>query len=103
MSRMVGAAAERLRVALAIIFGGTSVFLFLSLLTTAGSAPSAVLLAAVAATVAALAVRNGLSVTPVNSPLGLPLRTSNEVPVLRAGRVTDSPRHPLRPRAPGLA
>jgi hypothetical protein len=102
MSRMVGAAVARLRLALAIILGGTGAFLIFSLLTTTTSAPSAVVLAAVAATIAAVVGPNRLLVTPLSSPLGLPLRSADEVPALRAGRVTDSPRHPLRPRAPGL-
>src|SRR5688572_541682 len=102
MSRMVGAAAERLRLPSAIILVCTGVFLFLSLLTTTTSAPSAMVLAAVAATIAAVVGQNRLSMTPVSTPRGLPLDGSDEVPALRAGRVTDSPRHPLRPRAPGL-
>jgi len=102
MSWMVGAAVARLRLALAIILGGTGVFLIFSLLTTTTSAPSAVVLAAVAATIAAALGPNRLPVTPLSSPLGLPLLGADEVPAPRAGRVTDSPRHPLRPRAPGL-
>lgn len=103
MSPMADAAAERLRVALAVVLGGTTMFLVLSLLTTTASVPSAVALAAVAATVAALVERHGSWVTPADSPTGLPLHEPDAVPELRAGRVTDSPRHPLRPRAPGLA
>ena len=102
MGRIVGAAAARLRLALVLILGGTSAFLVLSLLTTTTSAPSAVVLAAVAATIATVAGANRLSVTPVSTSLGQPPRTSDAVPALRAGRVTDTPRHPLRPRAPGL-
>jgi len=102
MSWMAGAAVARLRLALANILCGTSAFLVLSLLTTTTSAPSAVMLAAVAATIAAALGPNRLPVTPVSSPLRLPLRSADQVPALRAGRVTDSPRHPLRPRAPGL-
>jgi hypothetical protein len=101
MNRMVDAAAEPLRLAVAVILGGTSVFLILSVLTTTTGAPSAVVLTAVAATVAALAGRT-LSVSTVHSPPGLSLRKSIELPALRSGRVTDSPRQPLRPRAPGL-
>ncbi|WP_248579820.1 hypothetical protein [Nocardioides sp. InS609-2] len=102
MSRMVGAAEARLRQALALTLGGTGAFMILSLLTTTTSAPSAVMLAAVSATVAAVVGMNRLPVTLVSGPPGLPRRSAGEVPALRAGRVTDSPRHPLRPRAPGL-
>jgi hypothetical protein len=102
MSRMVGAATAPLRLALAGILAGTGVVLLLSLLTTTASAPSAVVLAAVAATIVALVAPTPLPVTPVSGRLGLSLRGADEVPALRTGHVTDSPRHPLRPRAPGL-
>ena len=102
MSRMVGAAVKDFRLALAVILGGTGVFLLLSLLTTTPSAPSAVALGAVAATIAALARPDRLSMTPLSSPLRPPFGSSDEVPALCTGHVTDSPRHPLRPRAPGL-
>jgi len=102
MSRIGGAASARLRLALALILGGTGAFLILSLLTTTTSAPSAAMLAAVAATVAAVVESNRLPVLLVRSPLGPQLRSAADVPALRAGRATDSPRHPLRPRAPGL-
>lgn len=104
MSRLGGAAVRDSRQALSVIVGGTGVLVLLSLLTTStsASAPSSVALAAVAVTIAALALPNRLPMTPVSSPLRLLPDSSDEVPALRAGHVTDSPRHPLRPRAPGL-
>jgi hypothetical protein len=102
MSRMVDGVAARIRLALAMILGGAGAFLILSLLATTASAPSAVVLAAVGATVAAVVGLNRLLGTSVSSPLGLRLHTANEVPAFLAARVTDTARHPLRPRAPGL-
>src|SRR5687767_14799355 len=99
MSRTGGAALERLRLALAVLLAGTAGFAILSVLTTA-STPSVVLVAAAVATVSAVVGTNQLSLTPVSSPLLLPVRRTRP-PVPQAGRVTDSPHHPLRPRAPG--
>jgi len=71
MNRMVGAAVERLWLALAVSLG-TGVFLMLWLLIATTSAASVVVLAAVAASVAAGVGPNRLSVTPVSDPLALP-------------------------------
>jgi len=101
MGRTGGAALEHLRLTLAVALGATGVFLVLSLATT--QTPSVVMLAAAAAAVAAVVVgKHPLVVTPLSRPLVPRQRSAGQEPTPRAGRITDSPRHPLRPRAPGL-
>ena len=99
MSTTGDGALERLGRALVLALGGVVALLVMSSLTT--PTPSGVVLVAVAATVAALvgAARLG---TPLRSPLVPLQRDARDVPALRTGRITDSPRHPRRPRAPGL-
>lgn len=98
---MGGAVAPAVKSALALLLSCTGVLVFLSLVTTTSSASSLVL-AAVLIAMAAAVGRQCLAVMAPGHRLGLPRRCSDEVATLRAGRVTDTLRHPLRPRAPGL-
>lgn len=92
----------RLRLTLAIKVGGAVALLVPSLFATTLDAPSAVVLAAVAAAVAAVVGLNSHVATPVASALAPQPRTADEAPAFLPGRVTDPLHHPLRPRAPGL-
>lgn len=103
MSRRVGAATARLRPALVLMVGGAVALLIPSLFAAAADTPSAVVLAAVAVAAAAVVRLNTQVVAPVASALAPQLRRADDVPGFLAGRVTDPLRHPLRPRAPGLA
>jgi len=102
MSRSVCAATARLRLVLAVAVGGAVALLMPSVLTTTLEAPSAMVLAALAAAVAAVVVLSTWGATSVPWALALQPRTADEVPSVIAGRVTDPLHHPLRPRAPGL-
>jgi hypothetical protein len=97
------AAGPRVRLALVTTVGCAIAVLVPSLLATAGDAPSAVVLAAVAMAVAATAVRNSLVASSAGTVLPPPPCGESDVPVLLGGLVTDPVHHPLRPRAPGLA
>jgi len=101
MSRGVGVATARLRLALVLMVGGVAALLMPSLFAAADT-PSAVVLAAVAVVVAAVVRLDSHVVTSVARALVPQPRSADEVAVL-TGRVTDPLRHPLRPRAPGLA
>lgn len=101
MSGLGGAVAALLRCVTATIATGTGAVLLLSLLTTYPSA-STVVLTTLLVAIAATASSRCLPVTTPGLRLGLPRRYPDEIAMLRAGRVTDSLRHPLRPRAPGL-
>ena len=101
MSRMPGAVVERLRLAPAVLLGCTGALLLLSALTTT-STPYAVVLAAVAATIVAVVGARQLALTATAGRVGPTPGRSDEVAALGAARVTDAPRHPLLPRAPGL-
>ena len=103
MGRRVGLATARFRLALVIMVGGTVALLMPSLFAVAADTPSAVVLAAVAVAAAAVVRLNTQVVASVASALAPQLRSAEEVPALLPGRVTDPLRHPLRPRAPGLA
>jgi len=83
------------------VVGGVAALLMPSLFAAADT-PSAVVLAAVAVVVVAVVRLNSRFVTSVASALVQQPRSADEVPAL-TGRVTDPLRHPLRPRAPGLA
>lgn len=102
MSQVVGGAAGRLQLALVMFLGGSGVSVILTLLTTAPGTPSTLVLGAVAAAIAAAVASSRRPVTLASPPLGFPLQNSDGGSALRRGRVTDVPRHPLRPRAPGL-
>jgi hypothetical protein len=101
MGRMVDAAA-RIRLALVILVSGAIALLMPSLSAANAEAPSAVMLTAVAALVAAVVGRDRHLTTLVSSPLPGPVGSTDERPRFLAARVTDPARHPLRPRAPGL-
>ena len=103
MSRMIGAATARLRLALTIVVGGAFAILTPALSAATLDAPSAAVLAAVAVAVTALIGANGLVATQLpRTPATQPPAT-DEMPRFLAARVTDPLHHPLRPRAPGLA
>jgi hypothetical protein len=103
MSRRLGNATARLRLALVLMVGGAVALLMPSLFAAAADTPSAVVLAAVAVAAAAVVRLNSHVVASVASALAPQPRSADEVPALLAGRATDPRRHPLRPRAPGLA
>lgn len=94
----VSAAAASLRLALSVVLGFLAAFL---VLTWAADAPTTVLLVAVTASILALLVTNrGAAAALGRSCVVAPHRGGAPAP--RAGRATDAPRHPLRPRAPGV-
>lgn len=99
---MVDAATAPLRLMHAIVVGGAAGLLMPFLLVTQASAPSAVVLAALAVAVAAVVVLHSHVATFVPSALASVSRAMDDVPSFLAGAVTDPLRHPLRPRAPGL-
>ncbi len=102
MGRMVDGAA-RVRLALAVLVSGALALLVPSLAATYADASSVVMLTAVAALVAAAVVGPGRQrAILVISPLRGPVRGTDEVPPFLAARVTDTTRHPVRPRAPGV-
>jgi len=102
MSQQVGAEAGRLRCALIVMVSGAIALLLPSLSAASADAPSAVMLTAVAALVAAVVGHERHLTTSVSSPLAGPVGSTDEQPLFLAARVTDPARHPLRPRAPGL-
>ncbi len=102
MSRMVGAATARVRLALALVVGGAVALLIPALLATTMDTPSAAVLVAVALAVAAVVALNSQVATSVPGALAPQSRAADEAPPVLAGRVTDPSHHPLRPRAPGL-
>jgi hypothetical protein len=99
MSR-TGGETSRVRLALALVVGGLSALLAQSMLVDSHS--SAALAAVAAAVVATVVERERPRVTVARVPLALPQRSVDRVPAHLAGRVTDTSRSPLRPRAPGL-
>lgn len=99
MDRVAAAVTARLRAVLAVLAGATAVALVPVLATT--TSPSVLMVAAAATVVATLVVTHRVPVTPLNSSWALPVRRAGDVPALRTARVTDSPHHPLLPRAPG--
>lgn len=101
MARMLDGAA-RMRLALVILVSGALALLMPSLSTATVESPSAVMLTAVAALVAA-AVGLGRRLTSVVSrPLAGQVRGAAETAPFLASRVTDTAHHPVRPRAPGV-
>jgi hypothetical protein len=101
MSRKVGGAAAKLRLALAFVVNG-AVALLMPSLGTAVDAPSMAMLVAVTVAVAAAVVLSSHLATSVQPGVLAPqLRTASEPPTVRPGGVTDPLHHPLRPRAPG--
>jgi hypothetical protein len=102
MSRIVGAAAAQLRLALAFVFSGAVALLTPSLGTTVDAPSTAVLVAVAVAVAAAVVLSSHLATSVLPGVLAQQLRTTDEAPTVRPGRVTDPRHHPLRPRAPGL-
>jgi hypothetical protein len=102
MSRTVGAVTARLRFALAVLLGGAVALLMPSLFATTVDSPSAVVLAAVAAAVAAMFGPHSRVAASVARVLVPQPRAAEDTPAFLARRVADPVHHPLRPRAPGL-
>ena len=102
MARTGGAVDARFGRALIVLIGGTGGLLLISLLSTTPGSPSAVLLTAVALSLAAVVGLSRLPLAPAYVVSGRTLRRAHDVPAFLAGRVTDTARHPVRPRAPGL-
>jgi hypothetical protein len=100
MGRLVDRAA-RMRLALVILLSGAIALMMPSLSAANAEAPSAVVLTAVAALVAAVVWRGRHLTTWVASPPAGPVGSTDERPPFLASRVTDPARHPQRPRAPG--
>jgi hypothetical protein len=100
MSR-TSAAADRVRLALAVVVGAAVALLVPWLAVPAADAPTLLVVTSLA--LAAVAWLHGRTAV-----LGLLAQALPRPPgearadVLLAGRVTDAPHHPLRPRAPGL-
>ena len=104
MSRMAGATTARLRLALAVLVGGSAALLLPPSLAATAGAPSGVVLAAVALAALASLVRLNSLVAGAQPQRRTPQSRATAVPIsFLAGRVTDPLHHPLRPRAPGLA
>ena len=102
MSRPVAARA-RVRLALVFLVGCALGVLVPSLVTATGEASSAVVLTAVALTLASVLAFGGhATAQAVAAPSPPPCPAQQALPLL-GGRVTDPVHHPLRPRAPGLA
>ena len=96
-----GAVMTRLRLALAVLLGGTLAQLLPVLLPVPGELSPAVLLAVVAVALAAVLVLRHSAGFSVLGPVVLPPRTTDETPAFLAARATDPLHFPVRPRAPG--
>ena len=104
MSRMAGATTARLRLALAVLVGGSAALLLPPSLAATTGAPSGVVLATVALAALASLVSLNSFVARAQPQRLAPRSRATEVPnSFLAGRVTDPLHHPLRPRAPGQA
>jgi hypothetical protein len=91
----------RLRLALAVAVGAAVAWLLPWLTATSADAASLLLVTSIALT--ALAGLNArVAVRAAAAPASPRPPTEGGGVVLLAGRVTDAPHHPLRPRAPGL-
>ena len=101
MDRMLDAAA-RIRLALVVTVSSAVALLVPSLSATSGDASSVVMLTAVAALVAAMVAPNHRVVGQVDGPRSGPLGGAEDAPSFLSERVTDTARHPVRPRAPGV-
>jgi hypothetical protein len=100
MSRK-GDVTARVRLVLAVVVGAAVALLMPWLTATATDAPMlAILTSLTLAVVTGLIARAALQALSAHAPARPPGRADGAV--LLAGRVTDSPHHPLRPRAPGL-
>lgn len=103
MSRTVVEGTARLRLAFALAMGAAVALLLHALLATQVEAPPAVVLAGLAVLVAAaIGLRSSHHASaPRRAPVP-PRGADHEAVSFLAERVTDTLRHPLRPRAPGL-
>jgi hypothetical protein len=104
MSRAVYDATTRVRLVLTGLLVLALASLVPSLQAVAGdAAPTAVALAVVALTVAAIArLGTGFGALAAQTVVAAHA-TGREAPPMLSGRVTDPVHHPLRPRAPGSA
>jgi hypothetical protein len=102
LSQTVVAEAALVRVALIVMASGAIALLMPTLVTANAEATSAVMLTAVAALVATLVGRDRQLITLASSPFAGPVGGTDAGPPFLAARVTDTARHPVRPRAPGV-
>ena len=99
---MPGAETPRVRPVLAVLVAGLVTLLLPSLVATSFDVPAAVLMTAVAALVATVSGVDHRATTLANSLRTRHVRRTRGKQPFLAARVTDTTRHPLRPRAPGL-
>ncbi|MEO5665843.1 MAG: hypothetical protein ABIR39_21450 [Nocardioides sp.] len=99
MARMVDAA-EHTRLALVVMVSSALALLVPSLSATSGDASSVVMLTAVAALVAAIVAPGRRFMALLDGPRAGPFGGAEDAPSFLAARVTDTARHPVRPRAP---
>ncbi|MGH3458810.1 hypothetical protein [Aeromicrobium sp.] len=102
MSGMTAGLTPRLQSALAVVLGSVAALLMPSLSATTMDAASAVVLAALVVAMATVGLSSHVAIL-VARAIAPPLCTVDDAPVFLAGRVTDPVRHPIRPRAPGMA
>lgn len=102
MSRTVVAGTARLRLALAVLVGTVLALLAPALVATQVNAPSAVVLAGLALLVAAAIGLHRHLATAAPRSRAPRASAHEETASFLAERVTDTLRHPLRPRAPGM-
>ena len=101
MSPMRPAATARARLGLALMVGAVVALFMPWLMATTTDAPSLVVLTAMAvAALAGLAGPAAMRTVAAHAPPRTPAEAQGGV--LLPGRVTDTPHHPLRPRAPGV-
>lgn len=100
MARMLDAAA-RVRLAL-VVTASSALALLVPSLSASADAPSVVMLTAVAALVATMVSPGHRVVALMDGPQAGPFGGAEDAPSFLAARVTDTARHPVRPRAPGV-
>jgi hypothetical protein len=102
MGRRVGAETAHVWPLLAVAIGAVVTLLMPVGTAMPGDASSAVALAALALAAAAVTVLGGLGSASPTAAIAPTAGVANETVSFLAERVTDTPHHPLRPRAPGL-
>lgn len=101
MRRWLEAPTGRLAGVLALVVGAALATMLPSLMAGEGDPRSALLAAALVVAVAAFAGRCGLLLSSPHMLAAAHATVSDDAVACRTGGVTDPPRHPLRPRAPG--
>ena len=101
MGRRSDAAADGVRLALAVMVGAGLALLLPWLAAPATDAASLLLVTSLALTaLVGVHARAAVRAAAVQAPPPPPTSACGDV--VLTGRVTDAPHHPLRPRAPGL-